>query len=85
MQKVEWEDVDKILEKPLGKTKGVDWDLKNRFLWEMSPELIEKSVGISQTTGQRHSRKKHQERNQNTDMNTCILCIKREKKCLSGG
>lgn len=61
------------------------FEIDPRFLREMSPALIEKSVRISQTTGQRHSRKKHQERNQNTDMNTCILRIKRERTCLSGG
>ena len=50
----------------------------------MSLGLFEKSVGISQTTGQRHSCKKKkknsQERNQNTDMRNCILCIKRERE-----
>ena len=48
----------------------------------MSLGLLEKSVGISQMTGQRHSckkeKKKSQARNQNTDMRNCIVCIKRE-------
>lgn len=56
----------------------------------MSVGLFEKSVEISQTTGQRHSckkkKKKSQERNQNTDMRNCILCIKRERESnVSGG